>query len=83
MKNELSNIENLKKSYEPKEEQVEALTKSIEITNRLFRSARADYLEVLLTQREALESKMALVETKKDQLLARVNMYRNLGGGWK
>ncbi|MDX1544280.1 MAG: TolC family protein, partial [Christiangramia sp.] len=55
VKNELSNIENLKKSYELKEEQVEALTKSIEITNRLFRSARADYLEVLLTQREALE----------------------------
>jgi len=25
---------------------------------------------------------MELVETKKDQMLAQVNMYRALGGGW-
>ncbi len=80
--NELSNIDNLKKSYAMKEDQVEALTESINISNRLFQSARADYMEVLLTQRDALESKMDLVETKKEQLLARVNMYRELGGGW-
>jgi outer membrane protein TolC len=39
-------------------------------------------MEVLLTQRDALESSVELVETKKDQLLAMVNMYRALGGGW-
>ncbi|PNQ75125.1 RND transporter [Hanstruepera neustonica] len=81
--NELSNIENLQKSYNLKDQQVEALTKSIDITNKLFKSARADYMEVLLTQRDALESKMDLVETKKNQLLARVSMYRHLGGGWQ
>ena len=83
VENGISKIENLRKSYELKEEQVAALTESIDLTNKLFRSARADYLEVLLTQRESLESKMELVETKKDQLLARVAMYRNLGGGWQ
>lgn len=81
--NELSNIDNLKKSYDLKAQQVEALTKSIDITNKLFRSARADYMEVLLTQRDALESQVELVETKKDQLLAHVSMYRHLGGGWQ
>ena len=81
--NQLSNIDNLKRSYELKEDQVKALTESIEITNKLFRSARADYMEVLLTQRDALESKMELVETKKEQFLARVSMYRDLGGGWQ
>ena len=40
-------------------------------------------MEVLLTQRDALESKIELVETKKEQLLARISMYRNLGGGWQ
>jgi len=83
VENGISKIENLRKSYKLKEDQVKVLTESIELTNRLFRSARADYLEVLLTQREALESKMELVETRKDQLLARVAMYRNLGGGWQ
>ena len=80
--NGLSKIENLKKSYDQKEHQVEALTNSIEITNKLFSAARADYMEVLLTQRDALESKLQLVETKKEQMTARVNMYKTLGGGW-
>jgi multidrug efflux system outer membrane protein len=80
---ELSSISNLGKSYALKSKQVDALTKSIEISNDLFRSARADYLEVLLTQRDALESKLELIDTKKDQLSATVNMYKFLGGGWK
>ena len=80
--NMLSKIENLKKSYVQKEEQVEALTASIDLSTRLFQSARIEYIEVLLTQREALESKMELVETKKDQLLANINVYQALGGGW-
>lgn len=81
--NEMSKIDNLKKSYELKENQVDALNQSIDITNKLFKSARADYMEVLLTQRDALESRIELVETKKQQLLARVTLYRNLGGGWQ
>ncbi len=80
--NELLRIDNLNKSYDLKEEQVAALTESIEIINKLFTSARADYMEVLLTQRDALESKLELVETKKEQLLARVDLYKALGGGW-
>jgi outer membrane protein TolC len=36
-----------------------------------------------MTQRDALESKLELVETKKDQMAAVVNIYRDLGGGWK
>jgi NodT family efflux transporter outer membrane factor (OMF) lipoprotein len=80
---QLSNISNLEKSYDLKSKQVDALTRSIDISNDLFKSARADYLEVLMTQRDALESKLELIETKKDQLNAVVNVYRGLGGGWK
>ncbi|QHS63614.1 TolC family protein [Chitinophaga agri] len=80
---QLSNISNLEKSYDLKSKQVDALTKSIDISNDLFKSARADYLEVLMTQRDALDSKLELVETKKSQLSAVVNIYRGLGGGWK
>ncbi|PBQ31785.1 RND transporter [Sphingobacteriaceae bacterium] len=80
--NEVSNISNLKKSYDLKTQQVEALNQSITISTNLFKSARADYMEVLLTQRDALESKFELIETKKQQMTARVNIYRALGGGW-
>ncbi len=81
--NQLSNINNLKNSYDLKNKQVEALTQSIEISTTLFKSARADYMEVLLTQRDALDSKFELIETKKQQLNAMVNIYKALGGGWK
>lgn len=80
--NELSNIDNLKKSFDLKVGQVDALTESIDISIRLFQSARADYMEVLLTQRDALEATIELIETKKDQLIAQTMMYKALGGGW-
>lgn len=80
--NQMSNINNLSQRYDTKSKEVLALTQSIDISNDLFRSARADYLEVLMTQRDALESKLELVETKKQQLNAMVNIYQALGGGW-
>jgi outer membrane protein TolC len=58
------------------------LAQSVVISNKLFRSARADYLEVLLTQREALDSRLELIEIRLKQLEAKVSLYRSLGGGW-
>ncbi len=80
--NQVSNISNLDKSYKNKAKEVEALTRSVTISKDLFISARADYMEVLLTQRDALESRFQLLETKEKQLHAMVQMYRALGGGW-
>ncbi|WP_394349664.1 TolC family protein [Mesonia oceanica] len=80
--NQVSKIDNLGSSYDLIANQVAALTKSIDISNDLFKNARADYMEVLLTQRDALESKFELIETKKEQMNALVNMYQALGGGW-
>ena len=81
--NQLSNISNLEQTYDLKSKEVQALTKSVDISNELFNSARADYMEVLLTQRDALESKFELIETKMKQMHATVDIYQALGGGWK
>lgn len=80
--NQLSKIHNLENSVNTKTKEVNALTKSIDISNDLFKYARADYMEVLLTQRDALESRFELVEKKVNQLKASVAVYRALGGGW-
>ncbi len=80
--NQLSNIGNLQNTYELKAREVQALNQSITIANSLFSSARADYMEVLLTQRDALETRFDLIETKMQQMNAVVNVYRALGGGW-
>lgn len=80
--NQLTMLKNYTLSYETKMREADILTQSIRISNSLFRSARADYIEVLTTQREALESRIDLVEIKLKQLEAKVNIYRALGGGW-
>lgn len=78
---ELSNIQNQQQIFSLKSKQVDTLTAAIDIANALFKSARADYLEVLLNQRDALESKLELIETKLRQFNAVTNIYRALGGG--
>ncbi|WP_116107369.1 TolC family protein [Lewinella sp. IMCC34191] len=80
---EVSNIDKLAHAYRLKEEQVAMLDEAIEVSNKLFQSTRAEYLEVLLTQRDALEARTDLIETRKEQLAATVNLYQALGGGWK
>lgn len=81
--NQLSMIGNLRKGYELQAQQVDTLAHSVEISNILFQSARADYMEVLLTRRDSLEAQMELIETKKRQLQAMVTVYQALGGGWR
>lgn len=83
VENQLAGNKNYAESFAIKSNQVDVLSSSIEISNNLFRTARADYTEVLLTQREALEAKMDLMEIKQKQLNAEVNIYKALGGGWK
>ncbi len=81
--NELSNLNNLTQYYEIKSRQAETLNQSISIANDLFKSGRADYLEVLLSQRDVLDTRLELVEAKKKQFLAMTDLYKALGGGWK
>lgn len=80
---DLSNMDNLGKTYDLRSKQVDALISSIDIANELFKSARADYFEVLMTQRDALENKLELIDTRLHQFNAVTNIYRALGGGWK
>ncbi|MCA9656692.1 MAG: efflux transporter outer membrane subunit [Myxococcales bacterium] len=81
--NQLTALDNLSQRYDRLSQQVEALEAAIETSNVLYRSAHADYYEVLMTRRDSLEAEMELVETKKRQLQSLVNVYQALGGGWR
>lgn len=80
---QIYNIDNLDKNYKLKSQQINVLDSAVTTANDLLQSSRADYFEVLMTQRDVLESKLELIETKKAQLNAVIEIYRSLGGGWK
>ena len=81
--NELSNIKHSEQTFNLKSKEAEALAKAVEISIDLFKSARANYLEVLMAQRDALGAKLELIETKKQQFNSVTNIYKALGGGWQ
>jgi NodT family efflux transporter outer membrane factor (OMF) lipoprotein len=79
--NRMAKVENYTKSIEIKKQQLKSLEASVATANNLFQNARAEYVEVLLAQRDLLEARTVLIETKKEQLSAIVNAYQALGGG--
>ncbi|MFO0011568.1 MAG: TolC family protein [Planctomycetota bacterium] len=80
--NYLSKVENYQRSVEVKKQQLLALEASVDAANNLFQNARAEYVEVLLAQRELMEARMLLIDIKQEQLAAVINAYQALGGGW-
>ena len=81
--NQVSNVKNLQSSYLIKSKEAAALASSVDVSAELFKYAKANYLEVLTAQREALSAKLELVEIKKQQYNAITNLYKSLGGGWQ
>lgn len=81
--NELSNIQNLQEINALKKQQNELLILSVETSNDLYKSGRANYLEVLLAQQNSLQTTLELINSSKRQRIAIVNLYKALGGGWQ
>ncbi len=79
--NRVSAEDNYRKSIEIKKQQLQALEASVDAATQLFQNARAEYIEVLFAQRDLLEARTVLIETKRQQLSAIVNAYQALGGG--
>lgn len=81
--NALNNIKNTGLIYELKNEEVIILKQSALTASELFKANRANYLEVIVSQKNALQSQLELVNYRKRQNISLVNLYRSLGGGWR
>jgi outer membrane protein TolC len=79
--NLMAAVENYRQSIEIKKQQLASLEASVDTATKLFQNARAEYVEVLLAQRDFQEAKMVLIDTKKEQLASVVKAYQALGGG--
>lgn len=78
--NQMTKVDNYGKSILVKKEQLAALEGSVDSATDLFQNARGEYLDVLLAQRDMMEARLVLIETKQQQLTAVVNTYQALGG---
>lgn len=79
--NRINMVENYTKSIEIKKQQLDALEASVAAATNLFQNARVEYMDVLFAQRDLIDARMSLIDTKKEQLSALVNTYQALGGG--
>jgi multidrug efflux system outer membrane protein len=61
---------------------VDALNESVRISTIRYTDGRANYFEVLNAQQDLFPAETALARTERDQLIALVQIYRALGGGW-
>jgi multidrug efflux system outer membrane protein len=62
---------------------VEAYKVAVKISLERYRMGHADYYEVLQEQQLLFPAENSLVQFQLNQLLAVVQLYRALGGGWK
>jgi NodT family efflux transporter outer membrane factor (OMF) lipoprotein len=80
---EYSNTINLGQLYQLKLKESAILSKSILTAAELFRTGRADYLEVLFARQNALRTNIDMILARRNQFLAAINLYKALGGGWR
>lgn len=79
--NRISMVQNYTTSIEIKLQQLDSLEASVDVASKLFQNARVQYMDVLFAQRDLLDAKVVLIDTKQKQLSAIVNTYQALGGG--
>ncbi len=81
--NRISGVQNYSVSIEIKKQQLASLESAVNVASTLFQQARpgVDYMDVLFAQRDLVDARMVLIDTKREQLAAVVNAYQALGGG--
>jgi multidrug efflux system outer membrane protein len=62
---------------------VTALTSSVQIATERYLNGKASYYEVLQAQQDLYPSQRAQVQTQVGELIAVVQLYKALGGGWQ
>jgi multidrug efflux system outer membrane protein len=62
---------------------VDALREAVSLALLRYDGGLASYFEVLEAQQQLFPAELALARTDLDRMLAVVDLYRSLGGGWQ
>jgi outer membrane protein, multidrug efflux system len=69
-------------SREQQAQAVQALEESVRLSLLRYTDGLANYIEVLDAQQQLFPAETTLAQVERDQLLAVVQLYKALGGGW-
>ncbi len=75
-------VRTARQQREAQAEQVEALRSALRLANLRYKGGLANYLDVLIAQRNLFEAELALSGTHRLHLVSIVQLYKALGGGW-
>jgi outer membrane protein, multidrug efflux system len=64
------------------ERQVNALQSALRLANLRYKGGLANYLDVLIAQRNLFDAELSLAATRRLHLVSIVQLYKALGGGW-
>lgn len=77
----LSAIETASVMAEKHASQCKDLERTVEVSERLYKTANGTYLEVLAARQSLLNAQLSLVSDKYQSLVSTVSLYQALGGG--
>jgi multidrug efflux system outer membrane protein len=75
-------VRTAREQREAQAEQVGALRSALRLANLRYKGGLANYLDVLIAQRNLFEAELALTGTHRLHLVSIVQLYKALGGGW-
>lgn len=75
-------LELLRKRYEVKNEETQVLRNAIDISNELYRTGYASYLDVITARSNYIETQMHQINVHLEYYENYINLYKSLGGGW-
>lgn len=65
------------------EKQEQIVSEALRIATNRYRNGYASYLDELDAQRTLFSTQLSVVQAKNNLLLAQIDLYRALGGGWQ
>jgi multidrug efflux system outer membrane protein len=80
--NALISSEKRSEIREQQAREVKALDAAVRVSTKRYLAGKASYYEVLEAQQQLFPAELNLARVERDQLLAIVQLYKALGGGW-
>ena len=81
--NAIVNFNKMKEIYDYQSRFEKAAKKYMDLTQKQYIQKVITYLDVLDAQREYFDAQIKLSNTVRDELIAVVQLYKALGGGWE